>query len=109
MHTNADVELKEMKKTLTQLTGIGRMTGKTILDGHFNNLLKSSIADRFLRSSFTNSSGKYSDVLSNITNFVSKSSFIFNSVTKNPKNYYKFVSVSIQINVLFFNSYLFFK
>lgn len=36
---------------------IGRVTGKPLMDGHLNNLLKNTFIDRFIRESFINSSG----------------------------------------------------
>ena len=57
LNTNSDIELKNMKKHFAKQIEFGKMTKRTLLDGDLKILLKNAYIDRFLRSSFINSSG----------------------------------------------------
>jgi hypothetical protein len=63
---NADIELSDMKGHYRLQAETGKVTGEALLRGHFDNLLKNSIVDKYLRSAFINS-----------------------AVTRIPHNYYK--------------------
>ena len=68
------------------------MTGKPLMDGHFNNLLKNTIIDRCLRASFINSIGKRLIETFKFS-FRLTINFFFLLVTKYPNNYCKFVII----------------
>ena len=90
--TNTDYELKDMKRILLQNNELGRVTGKPLMDGHFNNLLKNTIIDRCLRESFINSIGKR--LIETFTfSFRLTINLFFLLVTKYPNNYCKFVII----------------